>query len=165
MTKASKLNNEQASKHKTHSKMEDWAKDPKCSSPRDKTKNQQETKRFGNLGTSLEAVRVIPPVLRDSRSSQSQRRGLGFYLCPSASTSWDLSCAQAEALHSPSTKKLCKRQNQQYNQNSSKDPKLKTECFGKERSRHKKDQNFGFDKSKFQKWANQRFGKPLLPQR
>ena len=168
MTTASKLHNEQTSKHKkneTNSKKEGSAKDPKCFSPRDKTKNQQETGRFGKLGIRLEGARVIPPVLRGSRSSQGQRRGLGFFLCPSASTSWDLSCAQEKALHSPNTKNLCKKQNQQYNQNSSKDPKLKTECFAKERSWHNKDQNFGFDKSKLQKWANRRFGKPLLPQR
>ena len=46
MTKASKLHKEQTSKHKTNSKMEGWAKDPKCLSPGDKSKNQQETRRF-----------------------------------------------------------------------------------------------------------------------
>ena len=72
--------NKQASTNrqdKTNSKMEGWAKDPKCFSPRDKTKNQQETRRFCNLGIRPQGARVIPPVLRDSRSSQSHRPGLG----------------------------------------------------------------------------------------
>ena len=58
---------------KTNSKIEGSAKVPKCFSPRDKIKSQHETRRWGNLGTSLQGARVIPRVLRDSQSSQSQR--------------------------------------------------------------------------------------------
>ena len=36
---------------------------------------------------------------------------------------------QEKALYSPGTKKSYKKQNQHYNQNSRKDPKLKTECI------------------------------------